>query len=192
MVLVRGLAILAWKQGEYDHAGALLEECLTHYERLGVEASQASTCTQLGGVRLYQGRREEALPLLARGLQLYRKLGSPSGLAFSLEVTAAAAASIGEAQRAALLIGRVDALRDELGEWELRVTGDPYERAVVTATDALGHDGFEAAYSEGRAMTLDEAVEYALESLVLPAATMVGSCGELEWGIALGLVEAVE
>jgi hypothetical protein len=38
-----------------------------------------------------------------------------------------------------------------------------YEESVMAAKGALGDERFAAAWAEGQAMTLDEAVEYALE-----------------------------
>jgi hypothetical protein len=43
-------------------------------------------------------------------------------------------------------------------------TADPveYERAVQDARAALGEEGLTAAWAEGRAMSLDDAIQYAL------------------------------
>lgn len=41
-----------------------------------------------------------------------------------------------------------------------------YERDVAALRDRLGDAAFEATFAEGNAMTLDEAIEYALEGVV--------------------------
>jgi hypothetical protein len=39
----------------------------------------------------------------------------------------------------------------------------PYEHAVATASSLLGQEAYAKAWAEGRAMSMEEAVEYALQ-----------------------------
>jgi predicted ATPase len=68
----------------------------------------------------------------------------------------------GNATSAARLIGAAQAARQVYG-----TLTDPFQAALRTRTEAdgraaLGEDAWEAAFAEGRAMTLDEAIAYAL------------------------------
>ena len=73
------LARIAWRQGRLTDAEALTEEALAEFEAANDSAEIADAWTQLAAIRLYQGRREHALPLLARSLQLNQELRSPRG-----------------------------------------------------------------------------------------------------------------
>jgi hypothetical protein len=71
----------------------------------------------------------------------------------------------GEAAVAARLLGAADAVREASG-----AVPEPFEAAMrdrtrAAAREALGDDAFERALAEGRAMTLEAAVEYALASV---------------------------
>jgi non-specific serine/threonine protein kinase len=72
----------------------------------------------------------------------------------------------GEYGRAARLFGAAEAFEETLGggsaEWWADQTED--DRRVASARAGLGEAAFGAAWSEGRSMTLEQAVEYALAS----------------------------
>jgi predicted ATPase/class 3 adenylate cyclase len=158
-VPLHNLASVAWKQGRLSDAEALYEEARSVFEPIGDDVQVAYSWTNLAGVRLYQGRRAEALPPLRRGLLLYEQLRSLPGLAMVFERAALAT----EAERAARLLGQADDLRAEIGERIPGAPDRPHALATSIATEALGQDGFDAAYAEGRAMSVDDAIALARE-----------------------------
>ena len=95
-------------------------------------------------------------------------------LAYGIFGLAAVAGARGEPGRAARLWGAAEALREEIGvvsltQWELHAYD--YEGRVSAARDMLGDEGaWEEAFAQGRAMSAEEAVEYALSEEVVPAA----------------------
>jgi hypothetical protein len=73
------------------------------------------------------------------------------------------AAREGRAERAARLFGVADALSEKTGagvSWS--VLRNLNERDLAVTREMLDSEAFEAAWAEGRAMTLEEAVAYAL------------------------------
>jgi DNA-binding NarL/FixJ family response regulator len=79
-------------------------------------------------------------------------------------VSAALAGAQGQAERSAQLWGAAESLRDSLG-----IAFSPFERSyyepyVSAAQDRLDEASWDAAWTEGRAMTSEQAVEYALET----------------------------
>jgi hypothetical protein len=64
--------------------------------------------------------------------------------------------------KAARLFGAAEVLRDTLGFRPYPSDQAYYEQCIDSARAALGDTGYEAAWSEGRAMTLEQAIEYAL------------------------------
>jgi len=90
-------------------------------------------------------------------------LGDRREVAWYLEIFAAAEAGQGDAGRAARLWGASDRLLERVGSPllpEARILRDRY---FDSARESLGEGPFEAALSEGRAMSLKQAVQYALE-----------------------------
>jgi hypothetical protein len=83
-------------------------------------------------------------------------------LAQSLEDFAVLAGREQQAERAIRLLGAAEAFCETL-EARPPVAGDiEYERTVSEARAALGEAAFAAAWAEGRAMSLDAAVVYAM------------------------------
>ena len=146
-------------------AGRLLhEESLSIRRELGDRAGIASCLTNLGSIALEQGEYGSARALLTEGLAIRRELANRLGLAECLEAFAALAFGLGRPGRGARLCGQAARLRDEIGS-----PLPPYERLghnrrVASARASFGNDAaFDRAWQEGRAMTLEQAVDYALQ-----------------------------
>ncbi|HEU0304978.1 MAG TPA: hypothetical protein VFR32_10415, partial [Gaiellaceae bacterium] len=77
----------------------------------------------------------------------------------------AVAAVVGDHDHAARVLGAADALDEEIyGTSDVPENPDG-ARVLAIAREHLGDERSLAAWTEGRAMTLDEAVEYALASI---------------------------
>ena len=84
-------------------------------------------------------------------------------IAYCLEGLAAVAGEQGQPDRACRLFGAAAALR-KTGGWPLEpVYQSEYQRQVAALRDTLGEKAFAAAWAEGQAMTLGQAIAYALE-----------------------------
>jgi hypothetical protein len=87
-----------------------------------------------------------------------------TGWAESLKELAGLAFALGRPGPGAHLCGQAARLREEIGSplppWErLR-----YDRRIASARAALGNDiAFDLAWQEGQAMTMEQAIEYALQ-----------------------------
>lgn len=66
------------------------------------------------------------------------------------------------AQRAARLFGAAAALRERAGAAAAARDRAKFERDVAAVRATLGPPAFDAAWAEGRAMPLDQAIAYAL------------------------------
>jgi hypothetical protein len=88
------------------------------------------------------------------------ELGDRTLLSWSLETVAAAEAGA-DPTRAAQILGAAHALMEDLGDH-----GDPDILAAVQA--AAGEELYERSHAEGRALTLDDAVNLATERLQAP------------------------
>ena len=85
-------------------------------------------------------------------------------LGYALEGMAGAEAMLGRGVRAARLFGASEASRERTGSAvQLAAWRELHERHLVTLRRELDADELTAAWAEGRAMTFEQAVEYALE-----------------------------
>ena len=100
----------------------------------------------------------------AESLAIARELADPFATMWALERFAELAAAKHAHERAATILGAAARLREESG-----LSIPPHEqrehtRVAAAARAALGDDAFDQAWREGRAMDLEEAVRYAMES----------------------------
>ena len=84
-------------------------------------------------------------------------------MAANLEVYARLAAAEGLPARAVRLYGRAGVLRESAGVDACEPGWPDSEPHLARLRSALGAEGFSAAWEEGRAMSLDEVLDYALE-----------------------------
>ena len=153
------LGAVARKQGRFSEAEALYEEALASFESVGDDALVVYACLALAAVHVDQGRFDMARAPLRRSLSLAVSLRAPVLVSWVLDVAALAAT---DARSAARLLGKSDEVREETGEPRPPVDLS-YEQAAAAAVGALGQERFDAAYAEGRALSLDDAVALALE-----------------------------
>jgi non-specific serine/threonine protein kinase len=145
-----------------DRAAPLLEQSLALAESAGDGYSQGYTLMSLGHLRLRQGDLAAAQRWLGRALAVWHDLEDVHILPHALEGLAWVDAARGKAECAACLLGAASALREAIGgtvhpHWQA-----DHERATETALAALGERTFAAAWRRGRAMTVEQAVAYAL------------------------------
>jgi tetratricopeptide (TPR) repeat protein len=162
---VGNLGWVACEQGEYGVARALFEERLAICREQGDEHGIAESLWYLGMTAHGQGDCVAARALLEEGLAMFRDLGTKQEIAESLEALAAVAVAQAQPERAARLFGATAGLCDAMGAPLPPVTRAERDRSVAAARTALDEEGFAAAWAEGRAMTLDAAVTFALEEV---------------------------
>jgi hypothetical protein len=137
---------------------------LTIFQELGDRRCIALSLNNLGTVARDQGDYPTAQALCEESLVLRRELGDRRGVAESLEELAYCAFALVGSGRAARIWGAAERLRKEIASPLAPPDRTLYDRQVATARAAIGDDAaFDVAWQEGRAMTLDHAVEYALK-----------------------------
>lgn len=149
-------------RGEHKRAMALFEESLTLFRALRVEWGITYALVNLGRASLYLGRAEQARPLLEEGLALCRGLGNKAIIAEYLEGLAGVAGLQGHPRAAARLFGAAEVLRETVHAPLSPAERPNYEQIVAMACGTLDEVALKQAWAEGRAMTLEQAIAYAL------------------------------
>jgi tetratricopeptide (TPR) repeat protein len=155
-----GLADLAIRTGDLPRATALYEEVLETAREVQDVDLVAFTLVSLAHIARLEANEARAVSLLRQGLSLASRQGERYLLAEGLEEVAAVALGRDQAVLAARLFGASKVIREASGfaPW----FPDDHDRNLAQVRRQLGED-FTAAWSEGRAMTLEEAVGHALE-----------------------------
>jgi predicted ATPase len=160
------LARVALAQGDLDRAASQLEAATTGFRQARQQIGLCWVLHQLGYVRHLQGDDRAASTLLREALTLQRQQQLTLLSIQSLECCAWIAADLHQPQRAARLFGAAEAARERIGA-PLPLGDKPmYDRHLARARADLDGLAFDAAWAEGRAMTLDEAVAYALRDMM--------------------------
>jgi predicted ATPase/DNA-binding SARP family transcriptional activator/DNA-binding CsgD family transcriptional regulator len=148
--------------GDWKRASALLEESLAIAREVGDTLDIAIVLINVSFAALMHGDYKRVTVLIEESLVLLRTAGDKQHVADCLEKMAAVAAAQEKTTRAARLWGAAVALREDLGaplEPREREILQPY---VAAARSRLGGRVWEVARAEGRKMTSEEAIEYAL------------------------------
>ena len=149
-------------QGDLERATAASEEAAAMLREQKHISYLAYALDNLGWVALLRGDSERARALFAESIQLLLDTGDKLGVPDTLERLACVAVARGEAERAARLFGAVEMLY-EVSSVDEDIANDelvgPY---FAAARSRLDEPSWQEAWAQGRAMTLDEAVSYAL------------------------------
>jgi predicted ATPase/class 3 adenylate cyclase len=157
------LGAIANIQGDYDRGRRLSEEALALHREFGAKDDIALVLHNLGRVALHERRHADAAELLRESIALSSELSFKELTAYGLEGLAELAA-VDDAERAAELLGAVDALVDEIGVVLNIEERESYERTVEALRAQLGKSEFESKRADGRALELERAIELALET----------------------------
>jgi ATP/maltotriose-dependent transcriptional regulator MalT len=160
-------------QGEGARAERAFEEGLAAARRLKVPSLNYMALYSSAQSALARGDLEKAARMLEEGIEWSEQTKDKANLVYFLEALAAVTAFGGEAERCALLLGAAEALLEEAGAsmYNFYVPDRSLqERAVAEARAVLGEVPFEEAQEQGRSMTFEQAVEYALEGNRAPFA----------------------
>jgi hypothetical protein len=107
----------------------------------------------------------KAAALARKSLTLYRELRETVGTQYCLLVLALVAKAEGSLERAARLVAAADDLRLRLipPVWSLRPFVFDFAGETALVREKLGEEAYGRAWSQGKAMSLAEAIAYALE-----------------------------
>jgi non-specific serine/threonine protein kinase len=163
-VALFNLARVAQALGDYDRAVALHEESLVLKRQQGDGWSIALSLSNLGHLARVGRRPSQAAAMFQESLALRRELGDRAGIVLSLIGLAGVAAALGEAVRAAWLLGAAEAQRSAIG---FRLPAPDVlerDRILDQVRPALGEPEFTKVWTAGGSKTLDDAVTLALEA----------------------------
>jgi predicted ATPase len=159
---------LAWMHnelGDREQARALHEENLARARALGAEWIEASTLGALGEYAIDDGRLDEGAAMLGQSVCLFRELGERERQAENACRFARALVVVGSPSIAAFLLASAEALQEEIGAGRSQWLVEMNERTLRAIRAELDDAAFAKAWKQGRALTVDDAVALAVDSL---------------------------
>jgi predicted ATPase len=164
-----GLALIllvhvALGEGDFVRAERLLDESEELLRAAGSWWNLTANLSTRALVAQLLGDHARTVVVLRKGLALAPRLRDTQAVVYNLEGLAGALAMLGKGRRAARLFGAVEALRERTGS---AITLSPWrelhERHLESLRTRLDAEELAAAWAEGRSMTFEQAVAYALE-----------------------------
>jgi tetratricopeptide (TPR) repeat protein len=162
------LGTVAHALGDFAEAARRYEESRAIFEELGHRRFVIWSLHNQGCLALDRGDTAAARPLLGESLARRWEEGNRLDSIGSLALFACLAAAEGQSERALRLAGAAQAQGEALGARLGIMQRSELERWLERAWHALSAGAAETAWAEGRAMTFEQAVAYALDGARLP------------------------
>jgi predicted ATPase/class 3 adenylate cyclase len=170
----RGRANVLWGLGNYvyfhdtdDRGSRHFQEAFDIFSRIGDRTMEAWSLHMLGTAQIRARALDDSRRNVARALRLFHAFGDVAGITLALDDSAALAVADEDLPRAARLWGAARALSSAGGVALADFVDQQYEfYSRPSARFVLGAEDLERYAMEGRVMTLDESVAYALETTI--------------------------
>ncbi len=162
------LAMVHLRRADYPRAAGLAEEALMLTRQTGDRYAANIALSLLAQMAWASDEHERAAGHWREALRLSSELAATVDSAYCMQGLAAVAASRGEPRRAARLLGAAEALLEATGLLLYAYASNELHQRAAQHTayatrEELGELAWNEARAEGRAMTFEETVEYALE-----------------------------
>jgi tetratricopeptide (TPR) repeat protein len=134
------------------------------FQALGDSWSTAATLTNLGNVASAHGDFERAGQYYRESLILRRDLGDRQGIWFTVHAVGFLAQQQGDVERATRLLAAAAAMGQQLGVTPPAHDQARYDQTVKEVRQSLGEAAFITSWAAGQAMTLERAIDDALDA----------------------------
>jgi non-specific serine/threonine protein kinase len=149
--------------GDVKPAEAAAREAEALWRQSGDHWGLAMVLHGMGMAQLGRGRLEPAAAYFREAMELLRRDGEPYFLARCIEGLAIVLVHQDDAERASCLFGAAEAIRETIGAPLLALEERRYRHTVARLVPLLPEQRRAGAWAQGRAMDLEQAVDYALE-----------------------------
>jgi predicted ATPase/DNA-binding SARP family transcriptional activator/DNA-binding CsgD family transcriptional regulator len=159
-------------QDDYSRAASFWQESLALYRQIGDKDGIAISLHNLAEVARMQDDYAWAAELGKESIVLFREMEDRWAILQTLVGLGRLAVARGHNERAARLLGAAESMREATGSALPPPIREAHDQNVATIRSALGEETFTALWTQGRAMSFEEAVEFALAEE--PASTPPG------------------
>ena len=154
----------AWfRLGDIERASSEWEASLRLTRELGDNSLMAWSLGGLGDVARLRREYNRAIEMFKESLKLNREVGNKLDTPYTLEALGLAVAALGKSEHAARLWGAAAAWREAINEPLPLTFQEDYVASINHARTQLGEEAYASAWSEGYAMSPEQALALALE-----------------------------
>jgi non-specific serine/threonine protein kinase len=149
--------------GDLPRAAKAFEETLSIARDIGDKLRESIALVDIGLVAQQGGDPERAQALLVEGLTVALEIRHLVMKVDGLGYLASVSLALGQPKRSVRLFGAVESLHDTYG-FTAQIGDLPdWERSMARVREQLDQSTFDVLWAEGQAMSLEEAIAYALE-----------------------------
>jgi predicted ATPase/class 3 adenylate cyclase len=163
---------LAVALGSWTEARAHFQECVELFTRSQDRHHANLARTDLAQIESRQGHYAEAMELYKSAILVWQDLGLQAAIARPFECLALIAAARGNTQHAARLSAAAQRLREQTGSALTLDEQIEYAQTLEKVRTQLGAERFQSSWAAGQAMTMPEAIAFAIALPEDPAGTM--------------------
>jgi tetratricopeptide (TPR) repeat protein len=156
---------IAFERGDYAQARAIFEESIALCRKANAIAGIADWSFQLALVSLVQGDYEQAQAAIHETLTLCSQLGNLSEITDCLVLSAGLALALGQFERAAKLLGASEIALEQYHNILEPSTRTRYDTYAHETRAQLSESAFESHFHAGRILSIEHAINYAMEIL---------------------------
>lgn len=149
--------------GDLPAARALYQRALTAFREAGDPWGTGRSLTDLGIIDCQQGDHAAGRAAFRDGLEIFSGLGHRRGMARILECFACLALAEGHAARALTLAAAAESVRQQISAPLVQAEQSQLDDTLLKAWEVLSETQGNDAWVAGQAMSLERAVQYALE-----------------------------
>jgi predicted ATPase/DNA-binding winged helix-turn-helix (wHTH) protein len=165
-LLFNGLGEFSRLQEDYGRAEDFYKYALAFNREVGDLARQTTNLINLGATALARKDLKAAGSFYRDGLEISSKMADMNGTLYCLEGVAGTYLAVRNPERAALLFGAAEALREANNLLIEPADRVPYEQSVALVRASLTEKAFVDLFANGRKLKLEEAVTLALAETV--------------------------
>jgi tetratricopeptide (TPR) repeat protein len=149
-------------QGNYQEATQFFEDGLKIFKRLRNKNFQTALTSELGHIARHTGDINQARQIYTKTLTNWQDLGNRAAIAHQLECFGFLALADEEPQHTIQLFGAAEALRERINSSMTDFEQAEYSQAITQLRSMFTETEFNVLWAEGRSMTLEQAIQFAL------------------------------
>jgi hypothetical protein len=159
-----GMAMTATFLEDYAEARARFSTLGPRFGELGDRHRLNMVKSELAHLDRYEGKLHEAEAAYRETILEWKGLGHRAAIAHQLECFASIAKAREDGGRAARLYGAAEALRQKIAIPMTPKEKTEYEGQIANLRAGMDEKAFASAWAEGQAMSMEQAIAYALET----------------------------
>ena len=159
------MGLIAGRRNDYDEARAYLERSLGVYEEIGAPFNAILEKSNLAHLERKLGQHARALEYYRETIVAFRDIGQTGAVAHQLECFGFIALEQNKRELALQLFAAADGLREKSSTPMTPDEQIEFDAQLARVRERLNPSRFASIWAQGAAMTMQQAIELALESL---------------------------